>query len=295
MDPGAPGRRRRRPRRRAAWPRAHPTPPGPPIPAGRSRRRPRPTRRQPRASQKPSVRGTSTPRWFSTDRRPALIAGVPPARPLPARSAMPWRPRWRNPRNVRPVGTMGEPGDGDLHDPEPGSDRVDRHRRLHPEPAGERTDGGEAARRDRSLPGQRGLGPVVREQPDGRGRSPLHRPHAAARLRREHRDRHVGAPGHHHVEQRAETFGAGAQVGVGEQPHVGRGQPVERALHGAALPGVTGDPQHRGPGRERRRGRGVGRAVVHDDDVVDGERPERLHRVGPRCPPRRGPGRGRRP
>ena len=42
---------------------------------------------------------------------------------------------------------MREAGDRDLDHAEPGPDRVDRHRRLHAEPAGERPDGGQARRR----------------------------------------------------------------------------------------------------------------------------------------------------
>ena len=63
-----------------------------------------------------------------------------------------------------------------------------------------------------------------------RGRT-SHRSHAGTRLRGEHRDRHVRPPRHDHVEHRGEARSARSQIRIGEQPDVGRREPVQRTFH----------------------------------------------------------------
>ena len=200
----------------------------------------------------PASAGTVTPRWFSTASRPALIAAAPPCTSRGACDLQPLASPVRRSRGVdRPVARCVRPGDRDLHHPEPRPDRVDRHGRLHAEPArraaGRRREhaavnarcpesGASARKRDSSRIAAA----------DARLTDPMPPPDCGGKIATAMSAR----PDRTTSSTEPRPVSARPQVRVGEQPDVRRRQPIDRSLDGSSLPRMAGDPQHR---RARRR------------------------------------------
>ena len=150
------------------------------------------------------------------------------------------RPGGRGARTLAPRARSGGGTGRRSGSPRPGGrpHGVDRHRRFHPEPRGERTAARAAAVSARCPDnGSDARNPVVADRPLGR---PLHEPEPAAGERREHRDRHVGPAGPHGVHEGAETRRGPLEIGVREQPDAGggagRAPPRPRDLPRGATP-----------------------------------------------------------
>ena len=171
----------------------------------------------------------------------------------------------REPSRPAPGRPVGQTVDRDLGDPEAGSHGVDRHRRLHPEPASGRTAARAAAVSARCPDsGSDARNPVVAwiDRPAVRFTSPNPPPAsggntAIATSARPGDGVHEGAE-RDAVPSRSAS--ANSQMPAGE--------PVERLLDRATLPAPARCPQDRGAGDQRHRARPVLRAVVHDHHLV---------------------------
>src|SRR5918994_5158173 len=231
------------------------------------------------ASATPRTRGTSTPRWFSTRSRPHLIARSP--------SASPQHPRQDGLRDVPTLPAPVEEAtevpvrravlqavDRNLEHAQARPNGVDRHRGLDPETLRERPNGLHRSGREGALAGQRLERSEPAPAPDQMGGRALDETEPSRGRRWQDGDREVGPVGAHDLDQPNQTRGGGAEIPVRQQPHVGRLEAPEGTLQGSALAASAARPQDRRPGPRGLGAGGIGRAIIHDDHLVD-ERQQR--------------------
>jgi hypothetical protein len=130
-----------------------------------------------------------------------------------------------------------------------------------------------------ALPRQRRGGAEPRRPANAPACETSNEPEPAAGLPGRDRDHQIGPAEEDLPKDRLEVRGARPEIGVREQPDVGRRQSFQGTLERASLPASPGRSQHRGAGLLGSRCGLIARAVVGDDHEGHGRnRPERSDR-----------------